>query len=406
MARILQCWELGDGYAYIEGFSAGARILKTAGHEVGLAYRDLKHAERVVGADFELFQAPSPVSPARTPLNRPMTFADQMINVDYGDAGRMLGRVRAWRTLIERFKPDVLRVLHSPGALLASRGLGIPTLVVGTGFLIPPPVSPLPNLRPWIKEANPQAMLARETRVLNQMNLVLKTLDAPSLDKVSDLYQVNLQEIYAFPEMDEYGPRQGVEYMGVYQPQGGETPVWPEGNGRRIFAYLELFKDLPGALQALKDSGCSVLVFLPRLPVELRDKYQGGNLKFADKPLDMFAAAKQCDFGVNHGGHNITTTLLLAGKPQLMLPMFLPERIVAGKVADMGAGIVSPLDPAKITEALTQLRQQETELAAKAKGFASRHSDYSFETMMQRVATNISAVVKKAGGGTRSKRAG
>lgn len=406
MARILQCWELGDGYAYIEGFTATARVLKAVGHELALAYRDLKHAERLVGADFELFQAPAPVSAARTPLNRPMTFADQMINVDYGDAGRMLGRMRAWRTLIERLKPDVLRVLHSPGALLASRGLGIPTLIVGTGFLIPPPISPLPNLRPWIKDANPEAMLARETRVLNQMNLALKALDAPPLAKFSDLYQADLQEIYAFPEMDEYGPRQGVEYMGTYQPQGGETPVWPDGNGKRIFAYLELFKNLPGALQALKDSGCSVLVFLSQLPAELRDKYQGGNLKFADKPLDMFAVAKQCDFGVSHGGHNITSTLLLAGKPQLMLPMFLPERIAAGKVAGMSAGLVSPLDPAKFSEALTLLRQLETGLAAKAREFASCHPAHDFEAMMKRVVANIDTVAKKARGSARGNRAG
>jgi UDP:flavonoid glycosyltransferase YjiC (YdhE family) len=406
MARILQCWELGDGYAYIEGFTATARTLKGAGHKLGLAYRDLKHAERIVGADFELFQAPTPVSSVRTPLNRPMTFADQMINVDYGDAGRMLGRVRAWRTLIERFKPDVLRVLHSPGALLASRGLGIPTLIVGTGFLIPPPVSPLPNLRPWLKEANPQSMLARETRVLNQMNLALKALDAPLLAKVSDLYQSDLQEIYTLPDMDEYGPRQGVEYMGVYQPQGGETPEWPEGGGKRLFAYLELFKGLPGALQALKDSGCSVLVFLPQLPAELREKHQGGNLKFADKPLDMFDVAKQCDFGVSHGGHNIASTLLLSGKPQLMLPMFLPERIAAGKVAGMGAGLVSSLDPAKIAEALVQLQEQGTELTSKAREFASRHSDHSTDTMMTRVVANMDMLVKKARGKVRDKRRG
>src|SRR5690348_1172403 len=115
MARILQCWELGDGYAYVEGFTSTARALKAAGHELGLAYRDLRHAERLVGADFELFQAPTPVTPPQVTLKRPMTFADQLINADYGHAPRMLGRLRAWRTLIERFQPDVLRVLHSPG---------------------------------------------------------------------------------------------------------------------------------------------------------------------------------------------------------------------------------------------------------------------------------------------------
>lgn len=397
MARILECWELGDGYGYIEGFTVGARVLKTAGHDVGLAYRDLKHAEYLVGADFELFQAPTPVSAARTPLRRPMTFADQLINADYGDAGRMLGRLRAWRTLFERFQPEVLRVLHAPGALLAARGLGLPTLVVGTGFLIPPPVSPLPNLRPWIKDANPQAMQARETRVLDEMNKALKIIGAPALSRVANLYQVDGVEIYGFPEMDEYGARQGVEYMGVYQPTGGAVPTWPTGNGKRVFAYLELFENLPGVLQALKDSGCAVLVFLARLPQELRDKYAGGNLVFADKPLDMALATAQCDFGVCHAGHNIASSLLLAGKPQLMLPMYLPERIAAENVRRMGAGIVSSLDPAKFGEALALLRAQETALAAKAKEFRPRHLDTSTETMMKRVAGNIAAVAKKAG---------
>jgi UDP:flavonoid glycosyltransferase YjiC (YdhE family) len=396
MAKILQCWELGDGYAYIEGFTAGARVLKGAGHEVGLAYRDLKHAERLVGTDFALFQAPTPVSPARTPLRRPMTFADQLINADYGDAARMLGRVRAWRSLIERLQPEVLRVLHAPGALLAARGLGLPTLVVGTGFLIPPPVTPLPNLRPWIKDANPEAMQAREKRVLEAMNQALKTLGAPELARVADLYRGDGQEIYAFPEMDEYGPRQGVEYMGVYQPRGGVKPAWPEAKGKRVFAYLELFEGLPVALQTLKDSGCAVLVFLPQLPKDLHDKYAGGNLAFADKPLDMALTTAQCDFGVSHGGHNIVSSLLLAGKPQLMLPLYLPERIAAEKVRRMGAGLVSPIEAEKMTAALAQLLAQEVALSAKAREFAPRQGDWSPEDMFKRVAGNIAAVAKKA----------
>lgn len=395
MAKILQCWELGDGYAYIEGFTVGARVIKASGHEVGLAYRDLKHAERIVGGDFELFQAPTPVSPPRVTLKRPMTFADQLINADYGHAPRMLGRLRAWRTLIERFKPDALRVLHSPGALLASRGLGLPTLVVGTGFLIPPPVSPLPNLRPWIKEAKAEAMQARETRVLEQMNQALKTLGSPPLAQLSDLYKGDRQEIWGLPEMDEYGPRQGVEYMGGYQPESGDAPQWPQGNGKRVLAYLELFKGLPGVLQALKDSGCAVLVFLPQIPAELQDKYRGSNLQFAPRPLDLPATAGQCDFGVSHGGHNIATTLLMAGKPQLMLPMFLPERIAAEKVTALGAGMSSQLDAAKFAEALNRFLPQQPAFAAKAGRFAASQAHIDRKTVMKRVVTNIEGILRK-----------
>ena len=394
MAKVLQCWELGDGYAYIEGFTMGARALKAGGHEVGLAYRDLKHAERIVGADFELFQAPTPITAAPVTLKRPMTFADQLINADYGHAPRMLGRLRAWRTLIERFKPDALRVLHAPGALLASRGLGVPTLVVGTGFLIPPPVTPLPNLRPWVNDAKPEAMQARETRVVEEMNQALKTLGAPTLTQLSDLYKVDGKEIYTLPEMDEYGPREGVEYMGVYQPEGGDTPQWPQGNGKCVFAYLELFKDLPGVLQALKDSGCSVLVFLPQIPAELRDQYQGTNLQFATRPLNMPVTAKDCDFGVSHGGHNITTTLLVAGKPHLMLPMYLPERIAAEKVMALGAGLLSPPDAAKFAEALSRFLSQQPAFTAKAKEYAARHPASDRKTMVKRVVANIDAILK------------
>ena len=404
MARILQCWELGDGYAYVEGFTSTARALKAAGHELGLAYRDLRHAERLVGADFELFQAPTPVTPPQVTLKRPMTFADQLINADYGHAPRMLGRLRAWRTLIERFQPDVLRVLHSPGALLASRGLGIPTLIVGTGFLIPPPVSPLPNLRPWLKEAKPEAMLARETRVLEEMNKALAALKAPPLASVGELYQAGPQEIWGFPEMDEYGERKGAIYMGVYQPDEGVDPQWPAGNGKKVFAYLELFEKLPAVLQALKDSGCSVLVFMSRLPVELRDKYKGTNLAFADRPLKMSSVAKQCDYVVSHGGHNIASTALLAGKPQLTLPMYLPERISTNNVLRMGAGLISPLDGAKFSEAFAELQRQEAALTAKAKEFATRHKDNSRDAAIKRMQENIAALAKQAAGRTKKAR--
>src|SRR5882724_3794932 len=136
MARVLFCWEIGNGLAYIEGLAVGARVIAKAGHEVHFAARDLTHAERVLGNKYRYYQAPTTVIPPAAVLRRPMTFADVLINLGYGNPGAVAARVRAWRNLIDLVKPDIVRCAHAPGALLAVRGTGIRSVVVGIGFLV------------------------------------------------------------------------------------------------------------------------------------------------------------------------------------------------------------------------------------------------------------------------------
>src|SRR6185437_8267173 len=138
MARVLICWELGNGLAYIEGLNLAAKAIAKAGHEMQFAVRDLSHAERVLGARFPYYQAPTNAMQRRMVLKRPMTFADVLINLGYGNPDAVVARVRAWRNLLDMVKPDIIRCAHAPGALLAARGTGIRSLVVGIGFLVPP----------------------------------------------------------------------------------------------------------------------------------------------------------------------------------------------------------------------------------------------------------------------------
>src|SRR5579859_4694922 len=141
MAKVLICWELGNGLAYIESLTAVAKAFKHAGHEVVFALRDLGHAERLLGGKFAFYQAPTQVIPVPERLPSPMTFADVLINLGYGKPNNVAARVRAWRGLIEHVQPDIVRCAHAPGALLAVRGTPIRSLAVGIGFLHPPAVS-------------------------------------------------------------------------------------------------------------------------------------------------------------------------------------------------------------------------------------------------------------------------
>ena len=73
----MQCWELGNGFAYPYACLDLAKIHDEAGYEVVLAMRDLSHAERLFGDRYPAFQAPTPVFPVPDTLQYPMTAAER-----------------------------------------------------------------------------------------------------------------------------------------------------------------------------------------------------------------------------------------------------------------------------------------------------------------------------------------
>lgn len=397
MARILMCWELGNGLAYIEGLAAMARWGRArSGHEFVFALRDLSHAERLLGDKFTFYQAPTQVIPLSTPLPSPMTFADVLINLGYGDSGNVTARVRAWRNLIGHVKPDIMRCAHAPGALLAARGTGIRTISSGIGFLLPPAMNPLPNLRSWNKGAVPERMAAREAQVLGGMNQSLDAISAPQLENVGALYnEADVRELFTYPELDDYGHRDNVTYLGNLQSASGDAPTWPTTSGKRIFAYLEAFKPIPQVLKALADTGQPVLVYLPHAPEQLRTQYAGSNLLLTDRPLNITETVAQCDIGVDHGGHNIAGSFLQAGKPQLCIPTVFPERVTAEKLVGLGVGLMSAIEATESGKQLGRLLH-EPGFTSKAQECRARLARYTMDFAMNGTLQSVEALTKSS----------
>jgi UDP:flavonoid glycosyltransferase YjiC (YdhE family) len=393
MARVLMCWELGNGLAYLESQAAHGRALRKAGHEVLFASRELRHAERLLGKDFTYYQAPTQVIPEELQLAVPMTFADILQNLGYNSARGVSARVQAWRNLLDLLKPDVVRCANSPATLLAARGTGIRTIATGIGFTHPPAVSPLPNLRSWDPKAVPERMAEREAKVLDAMNHALEGIDAPRVAGVGALYnEADVRELYTYPELDDYGPRDTVKYLGNFQVASGETPAWPDVPGKRIFAYLEPSKAVAPALQSLIDSGQPVLLYMPHAPEGLLSR-SGDNLRIVDRPLDLNRATTQCDIGVSHGGHNIVGSLMQAGKPQLCLYRGLPERLTALKVTGLGVGLMSGLHIGETQDALPRLLR-EPGFTEKARELGRRLARYTVDAALQDTVETVENLVK------------
>jgi UDP:flavonoid glycosyltransferase YjiC (YdhE family) len=340
MAKILMAWELGAGYGHLAPLLTLARPLKAAGHEVSFVVRDVVGAEAVLaGSGFSYYPAPANFSPSGTVTLH--SYPQILLSTAFNHKDELRARVRAWRSLFEMLKPDVLVADHAPSALLAARGGPMRCVACGNGFVLPPDAEPLPELRPW-GPADPKVLDDAEVQALHYMNDVARQLGAPPFERVADLYADAAQALFTFPELDNYAAlRTSAEYLGILPGPGGAKPRWPEGAGKRVFFYGQPFPSLPQVLESLAATAHRTLVYIPKLTPELR-RFAGTQLVFADTLQDMAAVTRDCDAAVMTNGHSTVAAMLLAGKPMVILPQHLEMFLIARGIEESGAGLAAP----------------------------------------------------------------
>ena len=373
MARVLFTWELGGGFGHLHRIAELARPLVAAGHEVHFASAELAGLDGLFDDAVRCHQAPLA---HRAMAGKPpmlFTFPQVLARTILRDTGTLLGAVRAWQNLFDLIAPDVIVADYSPTALLAARGRAVRQVVVGTGFLVPPDRTPLDNLRraPAVDAA---ALSRIEAGALAAMNDVLRRTGGTPLERIGQLYAVDAQALMTLPELDHYPDRVDAEYWGLTRHPPGAAPDWPDAPGKRVFAYLKPFKTLPEFLGALHARGGPTLVFAPKLPAKLTDRFASSALRFVPRALDMEPACREADLVVCHAGHGAVASSLLAGTPLLALPQNLEQHLNAENAARLGAALNAPLlQPGGMSTKLGRLLDEPSFTDA-ARAFAARHS--------------------------------
>ena len=380
---VLFCWELGGGLGHLMQMLPLARGLAERGHRVFVALRDLHKATGVFGgAGVSFLSAPHSDSPTAH-HRRPASLAQMLANLGFGDSFELFAVACAWRNLFRMVGPDLVVFDHSPTALLASRGLECRRAVIGSGFCCPPDVSPMPVFRPeYAGKIDPEKLAKFEGGILDCVNRLLAGWGEEPLDRLSQLYaDVDENFLTTFPELDHYPQRAeaGAMYWGPVVPgpdSGGEAPQWPDGKGRRVFAYLKKFANLPDVLDALADAGHPTIAYVEGATAALRRRHEPSMLHFAGGPLDLARVGEECDAAVLNGGHGVTAEMLLAGKPILQIPLALEQRLTADGVARMGAGLKVPAgQPDHVRPALEAVLN-ESRFTDAARQFADRYAAF------------------------------
>lgn len=395
MAKIVFTWELGGGIGHIVPYLALVDALYANGHDVIFIVRDLRQVQ-LVSRRYKAtcFQAPIKTWTSIKPVKTICTYAHILHNIGFDNLESLMNLVQGWQALFNATNPDLVIFEHSPTALFAARGCTFKKMLIGTGFVIPPQIYPLPNIRFWLN-ADPEALRGDEDCTLEIMNNVLGEFGVEPLDRIADLFSTVPYALGTFKELDPYGERDNDRYYGTWMSAIGEEPLWPEGQGKKAFVYVKPFPTLPALLSILHRLKIPSIVYVERIGQKLKEQVYSSMLRFVDTPQDMRKIAVQCDIAILNANLNTSAQILLAGKPALHLPLYLEQSLTAHAIERIGAAVsVSTLKPDEIAVKLDMLLQSETYTNA-ARAFASLYAFMSAHVQTTRLVKLVENILNQ-----------
>ena len=164
---------------------------------------------------------------------------------------------------------------------------------------------------------------------------------AEPLTCMGDLFKVEEHFLCTFAELDHYPQRGQSAYWGATSnTKMGQDVAWPDGQGKRIFVYLEPHtRDFGKVLETLSALGHRAIICAPGLSDKLCRQYANPRTIISSKPFRIDALLADCDLVIGNAGHGMTAGMLLAGVPQLLFPTHLDRFLLTSRVTAMGAGI-------------------------------------------------------------------
>jgi UDP:flavonoid glycosyltransferase YjiC (YdhE family) len=172
-------------------------------------------------------------------------------------------------------------------------------------------------------------------------------------------------------------------------------PAWPDAaaGAPRLFAFVDTaytgFDALVADLAAL---ALPTILYARDLPVRKARLASTPSLCVVAAPIDMDRAARDADLVICHGGHGAIATALLAATPLLLLPRQSEQRLLAGRVQKLGAGLALASTAPDHAAAIRQMLASGS-FAAAARGFAARHAGHDIDAAASAIADGCDAVL-------------
>ena len=352
MARILIGWELGAGRGHGVSMRLIADALARRGHDVILAGQ---RTDLPIHTETPLIRYQAPLWPGllkavETKSGHVATLFDILARLGLARPRVLAGMIGAWDAILAASRADLVVVDHAPALMAAARGR-VPVIAVGPGFQVPH-VTEAPPARVGGGEPG-----FDEAQLLDTIDAELRAVGRAALPHLSALVAVDAPLVSSFPELDPYRRTDANARFIAPGLDGVAPPVGKPGD--EVFVYAANGLQESDAFWAgLVSSRLPIRAHVPGATAETRSRIAKMGVKVEAHPLPMAQIVARSRVNVNHGAHGIVCAMLLAGIPQLMLPLDLEKHLHSEAVDREGLGLMRPgnaLTPVALGEALRSL---------------------------------------------------
>lgn len=353
MARVLIGWELGSGLGHALSMRRMGLAIMARGHQVAFALQRVEALPGGVPKGSLLLQ--SPLWPRLLTLAEPgatkpaVTLVDILARLGMDTPGCLTAMIGAWDGIMAGFQPDVVITDFAPALLIAAQGR-VPSIASGPGFQVPPDdVSPLARLGGDTPGYD-------ETAMLDLIDADLRDAGREPLSKLADLFRCNRRTIASFWELDPYQRPDSADFIA---PAIGAWAGPSDSRGNEVFVYANgPLQRYDAFWQGIVAAGFPVRAHVPLRDQALRDRIASFGVIVERNPVPWPVIANRSRVAVNHSAHGIMSALMLAGIPQLALPLDLEKRLHGEALARTNLGLVADghmIERAEITVTVERL---------------------------------------------------
>lgn len=341
MTTALLAWEIGGGQGHLHKLAIIGHELKSYGIKSVFALKN----SNIKGLTLpgKVIQAPQASFKALDDKgdNKAYFYTDILYMFGFSSSLTLDFHIKAWQNVINIVKPSFIITDSTPALVLAAKGR-VSTIVIGTGFSVPPAIENFPSIR---SSPVPDEAIER-CQIVTENVKEITSFDAP----LGYLLNGDRSFIFGIPELDPYADVRGkAEYVGIHSAPFPQN-LWDK-NGE-AWAYL-------------------------------MDNWSYGDLvldtfKANDNFGDLKHILKGKSFALHHGSFGISMTCLLAGIPQIVFPKDLETSLTVKRLIDLGVAIaiLQPFTKETLLEATNYLPQITQNAQQKAKELVSWNQNF------------------------------